>query len=166
MMHMTFYWSREVTILFDSWHTKSWIAYSLSLAVCLLVAAFYQFLENHRMRLKISAASANPTPDGQVPLIERKVDVPLIESKLDRKGLSRARFGGAVLFEFNSAIGYMLMLAVMSFNGGVFVAVEYTSAPSYRLTVLIFNSEKIGTPSNDLLIYKRLGSSYDFKISK
>ncbi|CAN1236909.1 Copper transporter 5 [Linum grandiflorum] len=164
MMHMTFYWSREVTILFDSWHTKSWIAYSLSLAVCLLVAAFYQFLENHRMRLKISAASANPTPDGQVPLIERKVDGK--GSSSARLGLSRARFGGAVLFEFNSAIGYMLMLAVMSFNGGVFVAVEYTSAPSYRLTVLIFNSEKIGTPSNDLLIYKRLGSSYDFKISK
>jgi len=34
-----------------------------------------------------------------------------------------ARIGGAVLFGVNSVIAYLLMPAVMSFNGGVFVVV-------------------------------------------
>jgi len=36
---------------------------------------------------------------------------------------SVARIGGAVLFGVNSVIAYLLMPAVMSFNGGVFVVV-------------------------------------------
>ncbi|CAN1120693.1 Copper transporter 5 [Linum perenne] len=134
MMHMTFYWGREVTILFDSWHTKSWLGYSLSLLACILASAFYQYLENHRMRLKISASkgAADLSPDAQVPLIQRKLGGGGGGGPWSCK-LSAATVGGSALFGLNSAIGYMLMLAVMSFNGGVFVAIVVGLGLGYLL---------------------------------
>lgn len=116
MMHMTFYWSKHVTLLIDSWKTDSWTSYVVSLVACLVASVFYQYLENRRIRLKLLAAgkpSPAPAPEIQVPLLQRKL---LLAG-------DRARLGGALLFGVSSAIGYLLMLAVMSFNGGVFVAV-------------------------------------------
>ncbi|CAI0448328.1 unnamed protein product [Linum tenue] len=134
MMHMTFYWGREVTILFDSWRTKSWVDYSLSLVACLLAAAFYQYLENHRMRVKIAAAAGSAGKGAGGGGVESGADVPLIQRKFGSSGKwSAARVVGAALFGLNSAIGYMLMLAVMSFNGGVFVAVVVGLGIGYLL---------------------------------
>ncbi|KAI4329258.1 hypothetical protein L6164_021544 [Bauhinia variegata] len=73
MMHMTFYWGKKVTLLIDSWKTDSWTSYLLSLLACLLVAAFYQFMENHRLRLKlISAPKSSPTQQIKAPLLRSK----------------------------------------------------------------------------------------------
>ncbi|VVA37343.1 PREDICTED: copper transporter 5, partial [Prunus dulcis] len=58
MMHRTFYWSKDVTILIDSWRTTSWTSYSLTLIACLIVSAFYQYLEVLRVRLKTASSSA------------------------------------------------------------------------------------------------------------
>ncbi|KAJ9168145.1 hypothetical protein P3X46_019704 [Hevea brasiliensis] len=128
MMHMTFYWSREVTLLVDSWRTKTWLAYALTLLVCLVASALYQFLENLRihMRFKVIART-----DGSA------AEEPLLRSKKSKGKWSAARVAGAVLFGVNSAIGYMLMLAVMSFNAGVFVAIVLGLAIGY----LLFRSE-------------------------
>ncbi|XP_020206726.1 copper transporter 5 [Cajanus cajan] len=116
MMHMTFYWGKKVTILIDSWKTNSWTSYVLSLLACLVVAAFYQYLENRRIRLKLFAAGRRtPSPEIRTPLLRWRVAGD--EAKLGVK------FAEAVLFGVNSAIGYLLMLAIMSFNGGVFVAI-------------------------------------------
>ncbi|XP_061374965.1 copper transporter 5.1-like [Gastrolobium bilobum] len=115
MMHMTFYWSRKVTLLIDSWKTDSWIDYVLSLVACLVVSVFYQYLENRRIRLKVFAAGKSFPPEIQTPLLRRRIAG-------DRAKLG-VKLAGAVLFGVSSAIGYLLMLAVMSFNGGVFVAI-------------------------------------------
>lgn len=112
MMHMTFYWGKNVTILFDSWRTTSWLGYSLSLLALFLASAFYQYMEDRRIRFKLLAAS-KPASSIQTPLLGSRV----------LGGACLARSVTAVLFSVNSAIGYMLMLAVMSFNGGVFIAV-------------------------------------------
>lgn len=113
MMHMTLYWGKEVTLLFDSWKTDSWTSYALSLLACLVVAAFYQYLENLRIRLKLVAGERRPSP------------VPDIQTPLLRwnNAVQRNRVAESVLFGVNYAIGYLLMLAIMSFNGGVFVAI-------------------------------------------
>lgn len=108
-----------MTLLTDSWKTESWTSYALSLLACLVVAAFYQYLENHRIRLKLFAAGGerrrSPVPEIETPLLQWKLS--------NDKAMFGVKFVGAVLFGVNSAIGYLLMLAIMSFNGGVFLAI-------------------------------------------
>ncbi|KAK4277285.1 hypothetical protein QN277_015302 [Acacia crassicarpa] len=125
MMHMTFYWSKTVTLLIDSWKTDSWTSYLLSLLACLLASAFYQYLENRRLRLK---AITFQKPSATAP----QNQIPLLRSNLagDKAKLG-VKLAGAFLFGFNSAIGYLLMLAVMSFNIGVLVAIVIGLAIGY-----------------------------------
>lgn len=125
-MHMTFYWSRSVTLLIDSWKTDSWTSYGLTLLACLIVSAFYQYLEDKRIRLNLIATSGGASPGSGSPMEE-----PLLRAKLGR--WRAARFAGAAMFGINSAIGYLIMLAVMSFNGGVFIAVVVGLAIGYLL---------------------------------
>ena len=112
MMHMTLYWGKNVTLLFDSWKTNSWTSYLLSLIACFIIATFYQYLENVRIRLKLFSGEGRTTP---VPEIQA--------SLLGLNKVSRNKVVESVLFGVNSAIGYLLMLAIMSFNGGVFLAI-------------------------------------------
>lgn len=110
-MHMTLYWGIKVTLLVDSWKTDSWYSYLLTLLACLLFSSFYQYMEDRRLRFK-ALSSAKPTaPAPTTPLLAK------------RGRVTAARFAAAVLFGVNSAIGYVLMLAIMSFNGGVFLAI-------------------------------------------
>ncbi|KAG5243536.1 hypothetical protein OIU76_009550 [Salix suchowensis] len=123
MMHMTLYWGIKVTLLFDSWKTDSWFSYLLSLLACFVFSAFYQYLEDRRIRLKAIAVS-NPPQQPQ------SVNVTLLTPK---RRASSAKFATALLFGINSAIGYLLMLAVMSFNGGVFLAIVLGLTAGYLL---------------------------------
>nr|GEX02864.1 copper transporter 5.1-like [Tanacetum cinerariifolium] len=125
MMHMTFYWGHKVTLLIDSWKTDSWFSYIITLIICFLFPVLYQFLEVHRLQLKLLSSSAN----GVVGAIENE---PLLYTKFfsSRK---RKRFVGSVLFGMSSVINYFMMLAVMSFNGGVFVAIVVGLAVGYWL---------------------------------
>ncbi|WVZ18432.1 hypothetical protein V8G54_005754 [Vigna mungo] len=115
MMHMTFYWSRKVNLLIVSWQTQDWTDYLLTLLACLIVSAFYQFIENRRIRLKL-IGTGKPFPS--------EIQTPLLQQKLTGNGAKLGvKVAGAILFGLSSAIGYLLMLSVMSFNGGVFVAI-------------------------------------------
>nr|CAD1827239.1 unnamed protein product [Ananas comosus var. bracteatus] len=139
MMHMTFYWGKNVTILFDSWRTNSWLSYALSLLALLLAAAFYQYMEDRRIRFKILAKSKpSSSASSPPPYRATTIDAPLLRSAAVAAGgwAAPAKVATAVLFGVNSALGYLLMLAVMSFNGGVFVAVVLGLAAGY----LVFRS--------------------------
>ncbi|KAK2645031.1 hypothetical protein Ddye_020226 [Dipteronia dyeriana] len=131
MMHMTFYWGRTVTVLFDSWKTESWLGYALTLITCFLVSAFYQYLEVWRFRLILLGAGAG----GGVAANTSGIDAPLLHRKVAGK-YSAARIAGTLMFGVNSGLGYMLMLAVMSFNGGVFLAIVLGLTVGY----LVFRS--------------------------
>lgn len=123
-MHTTLHWSNQVTLLFDSWNTKSWPTYALALLICFLVAVFYQRLEAMRLHLK---SAANPSPPS--------LNTPLIVPKLGRNW--KIRLGLAALFGLNSGIGYLIMLAIMSYNGGVLLAVVLGLTVGY----FVFRSE-------------------------
>ncbi|KAI5669592.1 hypothetical protein M9H77_19445 [Catharanthus roseus] len=141
MMHMTFYWGRTVTLLFDFWKTDSWSSYTVTLLACILFSMFYQYLEDRRLRFKIlsrissSAAAAAAAQESSADSTTTTTPLLIYAKKL---GIKRGQWTvpklvGSVLFGVNSAIGYLLMLAVMSFNGGVFVAVVVGLALGYLL---------------------------------
>ncbi|KAF5956455.1 hypothetical protein HYC85_003680 [Camellia sinensis] len=116
MMHMTMYWGTDLTLLFDWWITDSWLSYALTLLALFLVSFFYQFMEDLRLRFKSPSSSSSSAASVRPP-----IETPLL-SKLCRNH-SPKRLATAALFGLNSAIGYLLMLSIMSFNGGVLCAV-------------------------------------------
>ncbi|CAN8252461.1 unnamed protein product [Cochlearia groenlandica] len=115
MMHMTFYWGIKSTILFDFWKTDSWLSYIITLIACFVFSAFYQYLENRRLLFKsLSSSSRHSPPSRSSP--SSAASAPFIPNSGTR---SAAKSASVMLFGVNAAIGYLLMLAVMSFNGGV-----------------------------------------------
>ncbi|XP_076919323.1 copper transporter 5.1-like [Bidens hawaiensis] len=128
MMHMTFYWGRTVTLLFDSWKTDTWLSYALTLLACLIFSIFYQYMEDRRLRFKLLSTSAAAASASSA-------TTPLLNKKLFSAGnrWTVGRIAGSALFGINSALGYFLMLAIMSFNGGVFVAIVVGLAVGYLL---------------------------------
>ncbi|XP_077230235.1 copper transporter 5-like [Tasmannia lanceolata] len=121
MMHMTFYWGKSVTLLFDSWKTDSWPSYTLTLLAVFLFSAFYQYMEDRRLRFK-KLVTRKPSPSITTPLLS-----PLYNNR------NSSKFSIALLFCINAAIGYLLMLAVMSFNGGVFISAVLGLSVGYFL---------------------------------
>ncbi|KAF5743036.1 Copper transporter 5 [Tripterygium wilfordii] len=114
MMHMTLYWGKTVTLLIDSWKTNSWPSYLLTLLACFLFSAFYQYMEDRRLQFK--AITSTPSAPASTA-------APLLVKLSGSRGGRLARFVNAVLFGVNSAIGYLLMLSIMSYNGGVLLAI-------------------------------------------
>ncbi|XP_066399499.1 copper transporter 5.1-like [Miscanthus floridulus] len=129
MMHMTFYWGKSATILFDGWRTSTWLDYLPSLVALLLAAAFYQYLEALRVRTKLIAQGAAKQASSIPPPASFNPRTPLLAPAV--AGRWPARVAVAAMFGVNSALGYLLMLSVMSFNGGVFIAVVVGLALGY-----------------------------------
>ncbi|CAM6092313.1 unnamed protein product [Calypogeia fissa] len=118
MMHMTFYWGTEATLLFDGWMTETYVQYFMSLLAIVLFAILHEWLYNLRIVLTSKkAAAAAPRqhhdPEQTVPLLD-KVHVPPGKGK---------DFLVVLLYGINAGTSYLLMLLVMSYNGGVFLAV-------------------------------------------
>ena len=129
MMHMTFYWGTSVTILFDIWHVTTWKGYSFTLVACFVACILHEWLGTMKNVFVKMAEKANK---GAATSNDSSNQSPLLG------GGGGGRWGDVVTFRSPSVfvnilesllygvkvgLGYMIMLAVMSFNGGVFLVI-------------------------------------------
>ncbi|KAG0583377.1 hypothetical protein M758_3G133200 [Ceratodon purpureus] len=141
MMHMTFYWGKDVTILFDFWRVKTWTWYAVSLLVVFVFSALHEWLASQRSALSAKVEKgAESLVGGSEEDGEHRT--PLISHAYPGKKSTSKKVMEAFLFGINVGLGYMLMLAAMSFNGGVFLAIVVGLAVGNFL----FRSE--GSPSD------------------
>lgn len=93
-IHTTFYWGHKVDILFHCWPGNSAAMYAVALILVFAVAVLVEWLSFTNI-VKLKPGSSNDVVGG-----------------LLKTGLYGVRSG----------LSYLVMLAVMSFNGGVFLA--------------------------------------------
>lgn len=122
MMHMTFYLSTQVTLWFNYWRITGWLGYSFTLVAVLMLSIFHEWLvtcrgalmKKNKRKTKRSTLptsviattnSTTITTDGQLAII-------VAENLMN-----------SILFGINVGAGYLLMLAVMTFNVGVCLTV-------------------------------------------
>ncbi|XP_027351302.1 copper transporter 6-like [Abrus precatorius] len=92
-IHTTFYWSHKVDILFRCWPGDSAAMYAVALLLVFVMAVLVEWLSFTKI-VKLKPGASNDVVGGVL-----------------KTGLYGVRSG----------LSYLVMLAVMSFNGGVFI---------------------------------------------
>ncbi|GLJ05404.1 hypothetical protein SUGI_0017660 [Cryptomeria japonica] len=103
-MQMTFYWGKRMELIFPGWESHTVAMYLLSLVALFVLAFFNQSLQYVRNRIVNLDHGSNNSKD----LGTKRLGTSIAET---------------VVFAVNAGTGYLLMLAVMSYNVGVFVVV-------------------------------------------
>ncbi|XP_013646909.2 LOW QUALITY PROTEIN: copper transporter 2 [Brassica napus] len=116
MMHMmTFFWGKNTEVLFSGWPGTSSGMYALCLIVVFLLAVIAEWLAH---------------------------------SRILRGGDATSRAAGiaqTTVYTLKTGLSYIVMLAVMSFNGGVFIV----AIAGYAVGFLLFGSTAFKKPSHD-----------------
>ncbi|GMI97142.1 copper transporter 6 [Hibiscus trionum] len=112
MMHMTFFWGTDAQILFSGWPGTRTGMYVLALIVVFLLAFTAEFLSHSQL---VKPGSAN------------HVTASLVQT---------------LLHALRVGLAYLVMLAIMSFNGGVFLA----AVAGHFLGFLLFGSQVFKKP--------------------
>ncbi|CAI5504724.1 unnamed protein product [Closterium sp. Naga37s-1] len=118
MMQMWFYWGPNVIILFENWKTSNWGFYLLACFLVVVFCVLHEFLTS--FRLKLSATRRCRVKDAE----QGAGDVDASSSKKAyhwRPLLDRLAVTG--MYALNLIFSYAIMLIVMSFNIGLFIAV-------------------------------------------
>ncbi|KAI9153633.1 hypothetical protein LWI28_014269 [Acer negundo] len=106
MMHMSFYWGKDVTIFFTGWAEKSLVMY--------IVALLFIFL----LGLAVEVLSVSPK---------------LVTGSTARSNLKLAVFVQTCIYALRMGFAYLVMLSVMSYNLGVFIVAVAGHAAGFFL---------------------------------
>lgn len=117
-IHTTFYWGHKVDILFRCWPGDSAAMYAVALLLVFFMAVLVEWLSFTNI-VKLKSGGSNDVVGG-----------------LLKTGLYGVRSG----------LSYLVMLAVMSFNGGVFVV----AISGHVIGFLIFGTRALRKKSNGL----------------
>lgn len=126
MMAMSFSSSYDVVLLFDWWHPRTRGAYMLSLCVIFALCLLQEWLVAKRA-LMMQPPPAHGSGSGEdAPLFKAPRVLARRTAAMERTLLT-ANYAGSV------ALGFAIMLLVMSFNWGVFVTVVAGLATGHAL---------------------------------
>ncbi|KYO23161.1 putative low affinity copper uptake protein 2 [Alligator mississippiensis] len=142
MMAMYFFFSDKVVLLFDFWNVHSPAGMALSVVVILLLAALYEVIKVTKGKLLRRTVSSVPTSISQESLAER--DRASVNSERDQQNSTQKRWflyhvSQTLLHVIQVVIGYLVMLAVMSYNTWIFLGVIVGSTVGYYVAYPMLN---------------------------
>ncbi|XP_005055467.2 PREDICTED: probable low affinity copper uptake protein 2 [Ficedula albicollis] len=136
-MQMTFYFSDTVVLLFDFWNVHSPAGMVLSVLVILLLSVLYEALKMGKAVLLQRALLALPRSLSQEGLSEPQEEEDSRDSR-DSRDSSPAQgrwfwfhVAQTLFHVLQVVLGYMVMLAVMSYNGWIFLGAIAGSTLGY-----------------------------------
>ncbi|EOA25866.1 hypothetical protein CARUB_v10019245mg [Capsella rubella] len=115
MMHMTFFWGKNTEVLFSGWPGTSSSMYVLCLVVVFFLAVIVEWLAHSRF-LRADGSTSRAAGVAQT-----------------------------VVYTLKTGLSYLVMLAVMSFNAGVFIA----AIAGYAVGFFFFGSTAFKKTSSD-----------------
>ena len=118
MMQMTYYWGANVTVLWDFWNTNgNTFYYMVTLIALFLLAIIGELLSviAAKMRVKAQKMISAGRKDKQ--------DASPVVKMIGSPQENMAYLVGSLFYLVKLVLGYQLMLAVMTFNYGVSIAV-------------------------------------------
>jgi len=111
-MQMAFYWSNNVTILFDFWKTMNEWEYGLSCFFFFMLAILFEFLNTTRYNMMVQGSQMSV--QDYEPLV--------YDTQATRTIFHGYHFKVTLLYIFQVFLSYILMLVIMTFNGGLFIS--------------------------------------------
>ena len=122
-MAMAFSGGHDVVLLFEWWHPTTPFAYALSLGVVFGLCLLQEWLLAKKLRRAVP--HCKPCEDGgpRSSAATKGESSPLVAPRGTPAPTALRRVGDALLHTASVALGFALMLLVMSFNAGVFATV-------------------------------------------
>ncbi|XP_067164931.1 protein SLC31A2 isoform X2 [Apteryx mantelli] len=141
-MQMSFFFSDEVVLLFDFWSVHSPTGMVLSVLVILLLSVLYETVKIGKAKVLHRTMLSIPHSLSQESLAEQ--DEGTVDTSHGQHGTTQGRWflyhvSQTLLHVIQVVVGYMVMLAVMSYNAWIFLGVIVGSALGYFVVFPLLN---------------------------
>ncbi|GJP48931.1 hypothetical protein CLOM_g8205 [Closterium sp. NIES-68] len=139
MTQMWLYWGPTVTILFENWRTSEWAVYIFACFAVLAFCVLHEFLTSLRLKLSQAASGRCRVND-----VEQGAKGGASKTSRDWHPLLD-RLAATGIYTLNTTFSYTIMLIIMSFNIGLFIAVVL----GLSIGFFLFGSKRQGNSPNN-----------------